>query len=323
MDDGLLLSMRGIDKRFAGIPALTPGVARNPARRGPRADRPERRRQVDADQGADRLPPPRRRRGPVPGQAVRGRARRSRRRRAASARSTRRSTWCRCAASPRTSASAARSAAIGLLDWSAMHAEAERLLSRFSVKLDVRRPLAGVLDRHPADGRDRPCHRLLGPARDHGRTDLLARRAGSRRCCSTSSASSRRTGVSVIFVSHKLDELYEVCDRVTIMRDGRTVRSADMAEIGKLELVSQMLGRDISKAAGPCHRLQPSRRARPPARPSSRQPSIAARQAVRDVSFELRRGRDRELCRPARRRTDRNRARCLRRRPAARRRHVA
>jgi ribose transport system ATP-binding protein len=30
-------------------------------------------------------------------------------------------------------------------------------------------------------------------------------------------------GVSVIFVSHKLDELYEVCDRVTIMRDGRTV----------------------------------------------------------------------------------------------------
>ena len=30
-------------------------------------------------------------------------------------------------------------------------------------------------------------------------------------------------GVAVIFVSHKLDELYEVCDRVTIMRDGRTV----------------------------------------------------------------------------------------------------
>ena len=33
----------------------------------------------------------------------------------------------------------------------------------------------------------------------------------------------RDSGVSVIFVSHKLDELYEVCDRVTVMRDGRTV----------------------------------------------------------------------------------------------------
>ena len=36
----------------------------------------------------------------------------------------------------------------------------------------------------------------------------------------------KREGVAVIFVSHKLDELYAVCDRVTIMRDGRTVRVA-------------------------------------------------------------------------------------------------
>ena len=35
--------------------------------------------------------------------------------------------------------------------------------------------------------------------------------------------SSRRDGVSVVFVSHQLDELYAVCDRVTVMRDGRTV----------------------------------------------------------------------------------------------------
>ena len=56
-------------------------------------------------------------------------------------------------------------------------------------------------------------------------------------------------GVSVIFVSHKLDELYEVCDRVTIMRDGRTVRTADMASISKLELVASMLGRDIAQVA--------------------------------------------------------------------------
>ncbi len=36
----------------------------------------------------------------------------------------------------------------------------------------------------------------------------------------------KASGVSVVFVSHKLDELYAVCDRVTIMRDGRTVRVA-------------------------------------------------------------------------------------------------
>ena len=51
-------------------------------------------------------------------------------------------------------------------------------------------------------------------------------------------------GVSVIFVSHRLDELYAVCDRVTIMRDGCTVDERPMSEIGKLELVARMLGQE-------------------------------------------------------------------------------
>jgi ribose transport system ATP-binding protein len=50
----------------------------------------------------------------------------------------------------------------------------------------------------------------------------------------------------VIFVSHRLDELYAVCDRVTIMRDGRTVDEQPMAQITKLELVAKMLGKEQS-----------------------------------------------------------------------------
>ena len=40
-------------------------------------------------------------------------------------------------------------------------------------------------------------------------------------------------GVAVIFVSHKLDELYKVCDRVTIMRDGRTVAVSEMKDLSR------------------------------------------------------------------------------------------
>ena len=54
-------------------------------------------------------------------------------------------------------------------------------------------------------------------------------------------------GVAVIFVSHKLDELYKVCDRVTIMRDGRTVMVSPMKDISKLQLVASMLGRDLAE----------------------------------------------------------------------------
>jgi ribose transport system ATP-binding protein len=51
----------------------------------------------------------------------------------------------------------------------------------------------------------------------------------------------------VVFVSHKLDELYQVCDRVTVMRDGCTVAVAAMADMSKLQLVASMLGRDLAE----------------------------------------------------------------------------
>jgi ribose transport system ATP-binding protein len=54
-------------------------------------------------------------------------------------------------------------------------------------------------------------------------------------------------GVSVIFVSHRLDELYAVCDRITIMRDGRTVETRDMGDISKLDLVARMLGKEVGE----------------------------------------------------------------------------
>ncbi|MEH1017168.1 sugar ABC transporter ATP-binding protein [Micromonospora sp. CPCC 206060] len=51
-------------------------------------------------------------------------------------------------------------------------------------------------------------------------------------------------GVSVVFVSHKLDELYAVCDRITVLRDGRTIAEARLAEMSRIDLVAAMLGRD-------------------------------------------------------------------------------
>ena len=51
-------------------------------------------------------------------------------------------------------------------------------------------------------------------------------------------------GISVIFISHKLDEVFTICDRATILRDGRLVGEYPIAELTKLEMVSLMIGRD-------------------------------------------------------------------------------
>ena len=50
-------------------------------------------------------------------------------------------------------------------------------------------------------------------------------------------------GVSVIFISHKLDELYRICDQITVLRDGATVLTGALSDLSRLDLVATMLGR--------------------------------------------------------------------------------
>lgn len=52
-------------------------------------------------------------------------------------------------------------------------------------------------------------------------------------------------GSAVLFVSHRLDEITEISDRVSVLRDGRLVGTVDTAETSEDELVSMMLGRDL------------------------------------------------------------------------------
>jgi ribose transport system ATP-binding protein len=59
----------------------------------------------------------------------------------------------------------------------------------------------------------------------------------------------RDRGVGLVFVSHRLDELWELCDRVTILRDGSWVHTGAMADLSRMELVSKMLGRDVEEVA--------------------------------------------------------------------------
>jgi ABC-type sugar transport system ATPase subunit len=53
-------------------------------------------------------------------------------------------------------------------------------------------------------------------------------------------------GVSVVYISHKLEEVYAIADRVQVMRDGRTVGAYPIGEISSGELVNLMVGRTIT-----------------------------------------------------------------------------
>jgi galactofuranose transport system ATP-binding protein len=56
-------------------------------------------------------------------------------------------------------------------------------------------------------------------------------------------------GTGIIFVTHFLDQVYAVCDRITVLRNGRLVGSRDTVDLPRLELVSMMLGRELAEEA--------------------------------------------------------------------------
>ena len=68
-------------------------------------------------------------------------------------------------------------------------------------------------------------------------------------------------GVGIVYISHRIDEVMDLADRVTVLRDGRHVVTAPIAEMTRTRLISAMVGRDTAAARRP--------RARPPAPSSS------------------------------------------------------
>lgn len=131
----------------------------------------------------------------------------------------------------------------GIIDWRATHAKARRILRSINVDIDVTQPLelyslavqqmVAIARALALDARlvvmDEPTSSL-----DDREVDTLFRVIRHL----------RDQGVSVIFVSHRLDELYTVCSHITVMRDGQTVYQGALSHLSRLQLVSSMLGRN-------------------------------------------------------------------------------
>ncbi|MDD9973098.1 MAG: ATP-binding cassette domain-containing protein [Candidatus Poribacteria bacterium] len=106
----------------------------------------------------------------------------------------------------------------------------------------------------------------------------------------------REKGVACIYITHKLKEIFQIADRVTVLRDGKTVatQSVESPECTEEALISQMVGRELTA-------LFPKRRTNPTAENGASQEEIALRvknlstyppepPRLKDISFEVQRG---------------------------------
>ncbi len=134
----------------------------------------------------------------------------------------------------------------GMMDTRAMNSAARELLRSYGVEVDVTRPLrtlgAGV----------RQMVAVARAAAFDARVMILDEPTSSLEPREVDTLFSivsrlREDGVAVLYVSHRLDELYRICDTVTVLRDGRRVHTGPMAELSRLELVAMMLGRNLEQ----------------------------------------------------------------------------
>jgi galactofuranose transport system ATP-binding protein len=132
----------------------------------------------------------------------------------------------------------------GLVDVKRMNREASQSLEQYGIDVDVTRPLRSI---------SLGAQQMVALARAVAvRSKVLVMDEP------TSSLEPREVetlfrvvrelstqGIAVVYVSHRLDELYALCERVTVLRDGRVVHTGAMKGLDRLTLVSHMLGRDL------------------------------------------------------------------------------
>jgi ribose transport system ATP-binding protein len=93
----------------------------------------------------------------------------------------------------------------------------------------------------------------------------------------------RRSGVGILYISHRLDEMAGIVDRVTVLRDGRYVSTHGFADTTVDEIVERMVGRSLDDKFPPATRV-------PTGEVLMSVSGLTREGAFRDVGFELRRG---------------------------------
>jgi ABC-type sugar transport system ATPase subunit len=99
----------------------------------------------------------------------------------------------------------------------------------------------------------------------------------------------RQEGVSCIYISHKLEEIYRICDRVMVLRDGETISCNEIGNIKQEKLIEDMVGRRIEN-------LYPQTTARTGDEVfrvehlSIPHPTIKDKNIISDISFNLKKG---------------------------------
>ena len=92
----------------------------------------------------------------------------------------------------------------------------------------------------------------------------------------------KKRGIAVIYISHRMEEIFEICETATVMRDGKIIGTVDVANVTSDQIVEMMVGREVSSAF--------PKRQTVPGEEVLRVENLCRKDRKQNVSFSLRKG---------------------------------
>ena len=168
-----------------------------------------------------------------------------------------------------------------LVDWKAMRLQADRMLRDLGVPMDVDTPVErlSVAQKQMVEickAVNRNCKVLIMDEPSATLTEKeQALMFGTVRKL-------KAGGVTVIYISHRLEEIFDLCDTVTVLRDGAHIATKPVRDVTRDELVSMMVGRTVTK--------EYPRAGTQPGEVVLEARGISRKGVLENISFQLRRG---------------------------------
>jgi D-xylose transport system ATP-binding protein len=176
----------------------------------------------------------------------------------------------------------------GVIKWEELYSRARRLLSDLNLPLDPRTPVEqlGIGQQQLVE--------IAKALSQEARILVLDEPTAALTDAEVETLfriieSLRARGVGMIYISHKLDEVFRVSDRITVLRDGRTVGTDPTSALDEPRVISRMVGREVGDIF-PEAKHERGEVVFEARGVTVEDPNVAGKLLVRDVSFKVRRG---------------------------------
>ena len=134
----------------------------------------------------------------------------------------------------------------GVVDWKQMNRQAKELFETLDIHIDVTRKVRGlsVAQKQMIEIAKAVSYDTKLVIMDEPTSSLTDQET---RILFRIIRDLKRKNVAVIFISHRMDEIFEICDRATVLRDGQCIGTRDLKDTTREDLIVMMIGRELTK----------------------------------------------------------------------------